>query len=194
MGMNVKCSICSIDQPPENFYNKDLRCKACQKLRQQDPEVRRKKNERQRQRYANDPDYRAKFLEGCKEWIANNPEKRKETARNYARRNPEIMRENERRYKATHKLERKNSVIKARKAYPERHQARKRIRWMVSTGKLPRVNTLKCSRCESMAEHYHHHKGYQKPFDRDVIPLCVKCHGLTHRVESPESADNRACS
>jgi hypothetical protein len=50
----------------------------------------------------------------------------------------------------------------------------------VTAGRMPPVHTLKCSNCGVKALVYHHHKGYEKEFWLDVIPLCGTCHKESH--------------
>lgn len=58
----------------------------------------------------------------------------------------------------------------------KRYLARSCVRDHVRRGKMPHVSTLACVRCGNPAEHYHHHRGYERPFRKDVIPLCEVCH------------------
>jgi hypothetical protein len=52
----------------------------------------------------------------------------------------------------------------------------------VRNGKLPKISTMKCSNCQNQAKHYHHHKGYNKEHQLDVIPVCYKCHKILHCI------------
>ena len=55
--------------------------------------------------------------------------------------------------------------------------ARACVNQAVKRGTIPRPETLPCVRlCGNQAEEYHHHKGYEKPHHRDVVPICILCH------------------
>ena len=64
-------------------------------------------------------------------------------------------------------------------AYPKYEKAKSAVQTAIRKGILPKVTTLKCS-CGEQAVHYHHHKGYAKEHQLDVIPVCKKCHSLAH--------------
>lgn len=92
----------------------------------------------------------------------------------------EILRKNKV-YRNTQKGKTVDKEISKRQyeKYPEKIQARNSVHHAVRTGKLPNVKTLKCSICkEKQAEHYHHHKGYSYENRLNVIPVCIKCHGI----------------
>lgn len=60
---------------------------------------------------------------------------------------------------------------------PHKAQSRVAIHQAVAAGKLPKVTTLICSVCNrKQAEHYHHHRGYERKHWLDVIPVCAVCH------------------
>ena len=60
---------------------------------------------------------------------------------------------------------------------PQKRAARNAVSVAVRSGKLPKVKTLICSICNiRQAEHYHHHRGYDKDYWVDVVPVCIICH------------------
>ena len=62
-----------------------------------------------------------------------------------------------------------------------KHEASIAIHQAVRHGMLPHISVQFCEQCGKQAEDYHHHKGYEKEYQLDVIPLCTKCHNsLTH--------------
>lgn len=69
-----KCSQCGEVCPPTSFSSRQSKCKACQR------EYHRKHYLANKERYT----------ENARAWRALNPERRREIARNYARRNPEV--------------------------------------------------------------------------------------------------------
>lgn len=67
-------------------------------------------------------------------------------------------------------------IAKYRIRNPGKTAAREAVKQAKRKGLIPYANTLRCSHCDSKAEHYHHHKGYEPSFHLDVIPLCRPCH------------------
>jgi len=59
---------------------------------------------------------------------------------------------------------------------PEKARARKAVTTAVYRNKIPAASSLNCSVCGKGAKHYHHHKGYDREFWFDVVPVCVSCH------------------
>lgn len=74
------------------------------------------------------------------------------------------------------------------KSYANRNRekllARWHVRYRVMTGVIPPATDCECSRCGGMAKEYHHHNGYSKEHNTDVIPLCVPCHARAHSMEN----------
>lgn len=100
------------------------------------------------------------------EYIANNPERRRGWQRKY--RQSEGGRRNARRAQA--KYQKKPDFIQKRKA----HDA---VRRAVEAGRLIRDDI--CRHCRAPTPvHGHHHKGYTKEHQLDVIWLCSSCHAL----------------
>lgn len=61
------------------------------------------------------------------------------------------------------------------------HQsARAAVNDAVRDGRLRSPSTLSCIDCGRQAVHYHHHKGYEKHFWLEVVPICHHCHHLKH--------------
>ena len=73
--------------------------------------------------------------------------------------------------KKTHKKAKQSYYIRR----PECIKAKDAIQRAIKSGKLPRANALQCS-CGERAKQYHHHKGYDKKFWLDVVPVCISCH------------------
>ncbi len=65
-----------------------------------------------------------------------------------------------------------------RQRYPDKAKARGAVNDAVRRGKLPKAKSLLCSQCGNPALHYHHHNGYDKAHQLDVVPLCLDCHTL----------------
>jgi hypothetical protein len=67
----------------------------------------------------------------------------------------------------------------------EKKLARAIINTHVRRGKLPPAKTMVCSVCdEALADHWHHHKGYDRANRLDVVPVCRDCHGREHWRQS----------
>jgi len=62
--------------------------------------------------------------------------------------------------------------------FPEKSRARNSVQRAVRKGELPRVSSLSCIRCGCQAQEYHHHKGYAKEHQLDVVPVCNACHNI----------------
>jgi hypothetical protein len=60
--------------------------------------------------------------------------------------------------------------------YPMKRKARTAVNNAVRDGIIPKVGTLQCVECDTVAEQYHHHNGYDKQHWLDVIPVCRGCH------------------
>lgn len=85
----------------------------------------------------------------------------------------------QKRYRATTKG--KISKIKSDRKNIVNIQARSEVKKAIIRGDLAPLILRKCTICGENAKEYHHHKGYEKKYWLDVIPLCSKCHGLEHR-------------
>lgn len=66
--------------------------------------------------------------------------------------------------------------VKYHKRFPERMKAVWAVNNAITSGKLPRPDTLQCHYCPAQAKQYHHHKGYAKEHWLDVVPACIPCH------------------
>jgi hypothetical protein len=53
----------------------------------------------------------------------------------------------------------------------------------IKQGRLPPISAQKCTICNKEADNYHHHNGYDQDHILDVIPLCLECHRIEHRVD-----------
>ena len=60
-------------------------------------------------------------------------------------------------------------------------RARAVINGHVKRGNILPPRLFNCKSCGNKAEQYHHHKGYNKEYQKTVVPLCRKCHGFIHR-------------
>ena len=70
-----------------------------------------------------------------------------------------------------------NKINKA-KAMGDAHSI---VSELIREGYLLPVTKVKCLKCNSQANHYHH-PDYSRPMH--VIPLCVSCHVLEHKKET----------
>lgn len=136
-------------------------CRADSQRRRLQTEAGRATHRAAAKRHRNTEHGRAKYLayiktEKAKESVRKSTRRYRQTERGKAK-----ARENHRRYYQRH---------------PEKERARARVNKLVSQGKIPRVNTLQCSQCEERAQQYHHHRGYEREFWLDVIPVCRECH------------------
>lgn len=69
-----------------------------------------------------------------------------------------------------------SAYFKTKRKHPLKYNARRYIRYAVEREKIQPAKELLCKDCGNQAQEYHHHKGYEKEYWLDVIPLCVKCH------------------
>lgn len=77
----------------------------------------------------------------------------------------------------------KTYSVKYRKDHREMCNAHRAVSFAILIGILPPVKTQTCDHCGKPAVHYHHNLGYDFEHWLDVLPLCIKCHGLTRRKE-----------
>jgi hypothetical protein len=148
--MQKKCTGCDMVMDLDCFsnqarglYGKKSRCKKCVAIYN---------SAYSKNRYANDPEYRAITIKRAEEWMKNNPEKRSKIA---IRRNKKEAARN-----------------------PEKIKCRALVNQRVRFGRMPRASSLDCSNCGDKAAHYHHHKGYDFENRYEVVPVCVSCHKI----------------
>ena len=65
--------------------------------------------------------------------------------------------------------------------HPNYVKAKNAVTHAVTTGKLPRSDTLQCYYCDKPAQQYHHWHGYEQEHWLDVVPACRECHTNIHR-------------
>lgn len=69
------------------------------------------------------------------------------------------------------------NIYEYEKMYPDKVLARRIVNKAVRKELIPAASTQICQVCNCrMAQHYHHHNGYDKSRALDVIPVCVDCH------------------
>lgn len=144
-----KCKRCGIEKNTGGFH----RCydgfrATCKECRKEDTRAKERKNVRRRQRYAEDPSYRAYRLRESKE------SKRTEAGRRG----------------------RIRGAAKHRARYPDKAKARDVVGNAVKLGKLKPAKCFKCAYCDVVAVQWHHHNGYSVEAQLDVVPVCLTCH------------------
>ena len=72
--------------------------------------------------------------------------------------------------------------LRYRIRHPKQYLACKALSSAIRYGKLPPAKTLQCHYCPAQAKEYHHHKGYAREYQLDVIPVCIPCHGETRKI------------
>ncbi|MEE9354756.1 MAG: hypothetical protein V3U75_04125 [Methylococcaceae bacterium] len=87
------------------------------------------------------------------------------------------------RYEQSEKGEtnKKRCAKRYRLKFPYKNKANKAVQKAIKDGRLPPPKSLNCS-CNEPAQEYHHHKGYEPKHWLDVVPVCVKCHKIAHRM------------
>lgn len=127
------------------------------------------------------------WCKGCKLAWQQSPigkaSKKKNSAK-YYQANKEQIKKSEAEYRKTPngRVNQLRGSTKHRLKYPDRYKARNKINNAIQDGNIPPVKTLKCSKCPSQAEQYHHYLGYTEEHWLDVIALCRPCHDhLTNR-------------
>lgn len=71
----------------------------------------------------------------------------------------------------------------------DKYAAKEAIRAAVVQGEILAASKMKCHKCCSQADHYHHYLGYAEENRLDVVPLCIVCHRSEHgRQTYPKSA------
>jgi hypothetical protein len=95
-------------------------------------------------------------------WRLNNLEKKRESNKDWERKNPNKVLE---------------FIRKTHLLHPDRYRARNAVNNAVRDGKLQPASNFICSNCKKIqASEYHHHNGYDPDHWLDVIPLCKACH------------------
>lgn len=75
------------------------------------------------------------------------------------------------------------AAMRRRKADPAKREqllAWNCISKLIYRGKMPPASSLQCVSCNGPADHYHHHRGYDKKHREDVVPICRTCHAKEH--------------
>ena len=83
----------------------------------------------------------------------------------------------QRRYQSSEKgiQTHRKSVYSDRERNPQRARAYSAVSSAVYRNKIPSAKELVCAMCGKDARHYHHHRGYEREFWLDVIPVCNPC-------------------
>lgn len=188
---NILCARCSIEKPETEFWSGDAYCRQCRneykaewlkanpgraaKTRaewlkrnpEKKREIERKKKERDKLRFASDPEYAEKVRAKGREKYAR---KMKAIHGSDWVPNPSVKKTvEERREVNRQKAKRKKA------ANPERFKARKLLSNAVARG---RIVPLPCFMCGEKAEG--HHPDYSRPLD--VVWLCRAHHQEVHSV------------
>lgn len=77
----------------------------------------------------------------------------------------------------------KGNSKKSRLRHLEKERARMNLRYRIRTGEMPHPTTVQCTNCDDIAKQYHHHLGYAKKHQLNVIPLCLECHKKEHWLD-----------
>lgn len=173
------CGICKSHKPlsefSKNIRSKDGRfswCKKCVSNRNRQPEIKHAREKKNRA-WRLTPRAKAITKLAARKWErANRKRARCRTSESRRNKQNQYMREY-----------RKRNVGKSQARAAVSDAVRRRI--------LPRVGALTC-RCGNRASNYHHHKGYDKVYWLDVIPLCRLCHAKEHPKETDEELARKA--
>jgi hypothetical protein len=198
-GLQIYCKDCR--QSPSATYRKNLRlnklkkCDHCKKIKPFDDfgfssqcsdghrstckECRKLQDKKHRE--ANP----GKEASRKKRWEAANPEKAKAVRRKWRVVNKERQNATGRKWRKNNRAKQLESERRLRVLYPDRFRAREAVADAIKHGKLLPVKFMICSHCKHRrAEHYHHHKGYDREHWLDVEPVCHICHTSIHRINS----------
>lgn len=173
--MEKKCSKCGQIKPLSEFVKRDSAkdgyrniCKDCSKQYH---------NKYHRQWYEDNITKRLKQISEYSKTIQGRDNSKK-SLNKYQR--SKKGQDRARDYRRTEKG--KNIFALAIKKYsennPEKRKAKDKINHLIAAGKLPKVSTLICSRCQVKQAKHYHHPDYSKPLE--VIPLCIQCHIDVH--------------
>ena len=117
-----------------------------------------------------------------KKYYQENAQEQRDRARKYYWDNRDIRLAKQRAWYAKNKERERIRIREYRDEHPEVYAAHIAITTAVGANKMEPASSLRCSRCDSMASDYHHHKGYDEQHRLDVVPLCKNCHGKIHRA------------
>lgn len=70
---------------------------------------------------------------------------------------------------------------------PAKRKAHDKVNGEIRSGRLEKPTTFKCVYCDSQAEQYHHHNGYDENHWFDIIPVCKICHIKIHKTNRQKS-------
>lgn len=158
------CSTCYEWKDESQYYNRVNQCKSCLKAKQEER--------------LSDPKHRAD-LNTYQRKCNRTPEGKKRRAKIYKKYYESKKGRTKRQEYLDSPASKKLRAIQtktARERYPEKHQARHKVGHAVEKGKMPPAIELTCTFCGAPAVQYHHHKGYTKKHQLDIIALCLKCH------------------
>lgn len=100
-------------------------------------------------------------------------------SKGYRDRSSEKRQRNKNRWQEEHREQVRSHVNKYRQSRQQMRRAQAAVSYAVRSGRLVRVDTLKCAQCDATAQAYHH-ESYEPERWLDVIPLCDKCHRRLH--------------
>jgi len=74
----------------------------------------------------------------------------------------------------------------SKRAWSARNREKKRVHWIIAMALRHGIITYpgNCQHCQQSARVEAHHADYSRPLE--VVWLCRKCHGQTHRKDPPE--------
>jgi hypothetical protein len=205
------CKECGVPKLLDEFYNhkggkygKGSVCKACKDAKNSQwknahPEKISHYNKKFHKKWY--PKNRERKLANNKERRQKNPEKHRQYSKQYRKAHLQELRlyyqtyyyaNQDRELEVDKKWNKANpDKVRARnrradtkkyfEKHPEKVYARAVVALAVKYGKLPPARTLQCVDCDSQAEDYHHHKGYDFENWLEVVPMCRTCHGKTRR-------------
>jgi hypothetical protein len=172
------CTKCKVEKPLSEFYKgkgykygRYAVCKKCLK-----------------DKYHNDETFRQAKLEYARNYrkkINQDPDLHKKKVNNERQRYKQRCLDPEYREQLNQYQRDYRKRVKSKKAPKNVRKAHKAVEVAVRKGKLPKIDTQTCKQCDSVANHYHHYKGYDKKYWLDVVPLCARCHGKTWRQLVP---------
>lgn len=128
---------------------------------------------------------RAKARVAAAKWRAKNPAKHLEAVKRYRQANRDKVRQWDRDWRERNPAKTKEAARKSRKKWDaipgntKKATAHKRVLRAIKNGTL--VNPRQCTQCGKRGRiEAHHHNGYEKAHQLDVVWLCCECHQKQH--------------
>jgi hypothetical protein len=166
--------VCTCDLTDAQVLSVPERSQVCSKCGETKPIGEFYKNKASKSGYRTE--CKACHLLACRARDAADPAKRRAEDKAWRQRNPERVREHNRRYAERHAEELRSRIKAWREEFPEKMRAHNLVAGAIRSGRMAKPDA--CETCGRQSSLHAHHKDYAKPLD--VVWLCSPCHRTLH--------------